>query len=323
MAYSTHDGYLGVGKQASKGTAVSPEVYIRYRDKSINPEFDAEFYHEGGYGRDVGYATKTLHKHDGSFSFLARPKQVGKLLHAALGADAVSGTATPYIHTITPNDTIPWLTFETGEVKSSDLIIEKIKDCKVNSIRISGEAGKPVLATVDFLGIEATKEASASSPSYESNDPFRFYEGTFTVDSSATTYITKFDITISNGVAGDIQTVEVHRDDMVALAREITVEFVLKLTDADLYTDIMYGGGSAVSDDLHEGDITIDLSYGTGSGERELKIEIPKLYYVAAELPRGAEPEVIYLSCSARAVKGASDIITVTVKNDEDADYDS
>ena len=323
MAYSTHDGYLGVGKQSAKGTAIAPTDYIRYRDKNINPEIESEFYHEGGYGRDVAYGLKTMHKHDGSFSLLARPKQVGLLMHALLGADSMTGTATPYHHTITPDDTIDWYTFETGEVKTSNLVIERIQDCKVNSIKISGEAGKPVTLDVDFLGIQAVKQAAASSPSYESNDPFRFYEGTFTVDSSATTYITKFDITINNNVAGDIQTVEVHRDDMVALSREITVDFTLKLTDATQYAAIMYGGSTAVSDDLDEGDFTIDLNYGTGATARQFKIEIPKLYYIAAEMPRGADPEVIYLSCSGRAVKGASNIITCVVQNDASTDYDS
>lgn len=321
MAISTAFGYLGIGKQTAKGTAVSPSLFIRYKDKDINPSYETEFHHEGGYGRDVGYGLKTKHVHDGRFSFLARPETVGFILHAALGADSIAGTEDPYTHTITPADTIPWYTIETGEDKGNNTLIERIKDCKINSVTISGEAGKPVLVSVDFLGIEATKETTASSDTYEADDPFVFYQGTFTVDSGATTNITKFDITINNNV-GDIQTDEVHRNDMVALSREITAEFTLKFTDANLYADIFYGGGTSVADALHEGDLTVDLSY-TSTAERQFKIEIPKLYYVAAELPRGAEPEIILLSCSGRAVKGASDIVTVTVKNSVSTGYDS
>lgn len=323
MAYSTHDGYLGVAKQAAKGTAVAPSTFAKYRDKPIGPTFDMESYREGGDGRDFAYGVKTFHKHDGSFMVLARPKIIGILLHALLGADAVSGLEAPYTHVLTPADTLPWLTIETGEVKTSNLIIERIQDCKINSCKISGRAGKPVEISFDFLGIQAVKEAAAATPSYESDDPFVFYQGTYNVDSGATTLITEFDITINNGVAGDIQTVEVHRDDMVALGREVLIDFKLKLADATRYANIHYGGGTAVSDDLYEGDLTIALAYGSGADERGLTIEIPKFYYSASEIPRGAEPEVIYHSCHGKAHKGASDIATITLKNDVSTDYDS
>ena len=322
MAYGTYDAYLGVAKQSVKGTAVAPTTFIKYRDKDINPVFDSEFYYEAGGGRKQKYAVKTLSKHDGSLMFLARPKACGILLHALLGADAVSGVG-PYDHVLTPADTLPWLTVETGEVKTSSLIIERIADCMFNSAKISGRAGRPVEISMDFMGIEAAVQATAASPSYESDDPFVFYQGTFTVDSGATTYITEFDISINNNIPGDIQTTDFVRDDMLALGLEITVDFKLKLTDATQYKAIHYGGATAPVEALDEGDFTVALAYGAGVAERGLTIAIPKLYYTAAELPRGADPDVMYLSCHGKAVEGASSIITATVKNDVATDYDT
>lgn len=321
MAYGTYDAYLGVGKQSAKGTAVAPSTFIRYREKNINPTIEAEFYPEGGGGRKEKFGCKTYHKHDGSFSFLARPAASGLLLHALLGADAVTGSG-PYAHALTPADTLPWLTIETGEVKSSNLILERIQDCVVDSARISGRAGRPVEITLDFLGTQASIQSSAPSITYEADNPYVFYQGTFTINSSANTFITEFDIEIKNNV-GDVQTVNVYRDDMLPLKLEVDVSFTLKLTNATLYKSVYYGGGTSVSDTLYEGDFTVDINYGSGGGARGLKIEIPKLIYTATELPRGADPEIVYLSCHGHAIEGASQLITITVKNNVSTDYDS
>ena len=71
------------------------------------------------------------------------------------------------------------------------------------------------------------------------------------------------------------------------------------------------------------GSFIVDLAYGETTGVRGLKIEIPAIYMTAApvELDPGSNDSQEY-ACEGHARKESeSELIEVTVKNDEDEDY--
>jgi len=324
MAYGTYNGYLGFSKQSAKGTAITaPAWFAKYGPKDLGANYETKEQREAGGGRDVSYRWKSGAGFGGSFGFKARPEAIGRLLHAALGADSISGTGVPYTHTITPADTLPWYTVETGEYYSTPLLIERGQDCKVGRLKIDAEAGGVVECVAEIMGLKSDRiTAAATGITLESDNPFKFYHGTFTLEAGGRTDITKFGIEIEN-VLRLIQTTELTGDDLIELDRNINLSLELKMANANDYNAIYYDTGTAFSEDLFESDLTIDLSFGTGASERELKLEIPAFHYKVATFPRGAEPEVMLLSADGSAIKGANPVITCTVKNDDAADYDT
>jgi len=316
MGVRSSDGYLGIGKQTTKGTSVAPTKFLRLAAaESVvqNQEVSEIRTLNGDEELDAIY--KTGHAPDGGFQTFARPDLGAFLLAMILGADSISGVEAPYTHTITRANTIPWLSIER---KLTDA--ERISDCKLNQLVISGESGNPVLIDCSFFGIDSTIE-SAASPSYETNEPFMFFDtGSYTLDSGAVTTVNSFTITINRNLE-KIKTTSYKIDDILETAFDIEVAMRLKYEDNAKYKDILFAGGSALTDVLDDGDLTIDLTYGSGADLKEFKIEIPALKHLGAEKHLDPEPKAVFLDIKSKAVKSASEIITVTCQNAVAAAY--
>lgn len=276
---------------------------------------------EGGMGLDPGVALKESQKYDMNFSCFARPDIAAFLFAMLLGSDEVSGAGDPYTHTITPHaSTIPWVTVERYVQGLS--LVERVTDCRIQQIEVSGESGKPVTLAVQLRGIEGSIEASPGTATYETSMPFVFFNGTYTVDGSETALIRDFRITLANELGEDIFTTAVTRADIPLLARRITGQFTLLFDDAAHYKNVFYGGGTSVSETLKEGSLDIDLNYTEDSANRQFKISIPEIYHVNAPVELNAEPGILAVQCSVEAKKGTeSDLVTVTVQNATPTSY--
>lgn len=308
-------GYLGIAKQTAKGTGVAPTKFIRLSAAEFIEQVQETMDVRSLSGdEELETILKKFHRPDGSFQTLARPDAGAFLLAMILGADSVSGTESPYTHTITRANTLPWLTIER-KLESAERII----DCKLNQITISGESGNPVLLDVSFMGTDSSIE-SAATPSYETNDPFMFYQGTYTLDGGAVTTVNSFSIVISRNLE-EVFTTGYIRNDFVETLFNIDVSLRLKFEDDTLYKNILYGGGTSPSNVLDDGSLVIDLTYGSGADLKEFKIELPQLKHLSAAKHLDPDSKAVYLDVSSRAVKGASEIITVTVKNEISGAY--
>jgi len=311
----TSDGYFGFGKQASKGTAVTPTKFARlsgpesfmhtqelYEERSLNAD------------RELDHVYKTLHVADGGYPLLARPDIGAFLLAMLLGADAVV-TGTVHTHTITRADTIPWLTIER-KLSSN----ERIKDAKMNQLVIAGQAGQPITIDGNFMGNDVNIE-SASTPSYETNKAFRFWEGAYTLDGSGTDLLTSFRLTITNGLEG-IQTTGFKRNDLGEGPFDISLEFSVKMEDDTQYLAVLLAGATALANTLDDGSFIIDLTRGSGATERQLKIELPDLKHISAEKHLDPVSKASILTVTSRALWDTSnEIITVTGKNTVSSAY--
>lgn len=320
MPYPKRVGYIGLAKQASKGTGVEPAKFVRWEGGTkMTPVQQFTPYREGGDGYYPGVTLKESHAPDGQFALLARPDLAAYLFAMLLGADSVAGASAPYTHTITPHaDTIPWVTIERS---IAGQIIERIVDCKIKSIVVEGEAGKPIKLTVDFVGITPSIGGSAASASYETDMPFVFYQATLTLDGGAVTTINKFKITVSNILDEQDFTNAITRADIPLLGRDVSLEFEMVMEATTQYAAVYYGGATAVATAIDEGSFIVDLQYGSAAALRELKIEVPALYHTEAPVELDTADDKQVYSCKAHAKKAsASELITVTVKNAESSD---
>src|SRR5689334_17580796 len=106
--------WLMFAKQTVKGTPATPATTTTYKlpfvDGSIGPTREIDQLAETDASRDQGISYTKTGGVDGTPSVYVRDASIGGLLTYALGADAASGT-TNFTHTITPANTIPYVTF--------------------------------------------------------------------------------------------------------------------------------------------------------------------------------------------------------------------
>lgn len=320
MPVSRKLGYIGLGKQTAKGTPVAPSKFVRFQgDTTFTPALAFTQHWEGGMGLDPGVALKESQRYDMSFTAFARPDLVGYLFAWALGVDTVSGAADPYTHIITPHaSTIPWLTAERYvEGLGANALVERVQDCRIQQIEVTGENRQPIRLAVNLRGISGSLQTTAGTPTLETADPFVFFHGIYTVDTLDVSAIcTAFRITLVNELEEDFFTNDVVRADLPLNARRVELSFTLAFDNPDHYKKVFYGGGTSVSKKLAEGSLTIDLQYTEGTATRQFKIEVPSVYHTNAPIEISSEPGVLLAECTAVAKKTSADpLIKVTVQN--------
>lgn len=304
------DGYIGMSKQTDKGTAVQAAKFTRLSGPD-GWDFVQDFIEVGSLNADeeIDDILKTGHNIDGTFDTYVRPDFGAAIMAYVLGADACT-TGTVHTHLITKANTIPWVTFERDLIST-----ERVKDGKINQVVISGEAGMPLTMSVNFFGLDATEE-SAASASYETDVPFKFFEGTYTIDSGAVTTISAFTVTINRNLA-KVKTTDYKYNDLLEQKCTIDVNMTLKLEAADTqYLAALYGGSTALTSALDGGSFVVDCTRGTGATERQFKIEIPTMYWLTATKHLDPATVPVMVECSGKAYwHTTNQLINVTVKN--------
>jgi len=320
MGKRTSEGYIGIAKQASKGTGVPPTKFAKLSSaESIEMLQEIGAFRELEGDQMISNIVKNIHKPDGTFSFFARPDLAAAIFAWVLGNDTISGAEAPYTHTITHANTIPWLTIE----KYLDTV-ERITDCKINQVVIEGTSGQPISVEVNFLGILPSIETEPATPTYEANDKFLYYhgKGLYKIDDVVVANINSFRITILRNLTSESQTEDFIRSDIVELGTDIDVEFTLKFIDSDFYKKVLYGGSTTAVATLDSGKIEVNFTYGTGVALKGLKIELPSLKHLSAQKFIDPEPAELEMSCIAKAILPSSgEIITVTASNAVTASY--
>ena len=310
------DGYIGVTNQAAKGTAEAPSKFTRLSGPD-GWDFSQEFLEIKSLNADeeTDDILKTGHNIDGVIPAYVRPDFGAAMCAYALGADTVT-TGTVHTHAITKANDLPWLTIERDLIST-----ERAWDCKINQLVIAGEAGLPLTMEASWFGIDAI-ETTVTSDTYETDVPFKFFEGIYTIDSGAITTITAFNVTINRNL-DKVKTTDYKYNDLPEKSITIDVAMTLKLESADTqYLAALYAGGAALSAALDGGSFVVDCTRGTGATEREFKIEIPTMYWLTAVKHIDPDTKPVYVEVTGKAYWHTSnELITITVKNDQSSSY--
>lgn len=311
--------YYALGKQSAKGSVATTWKFLKWLGGAgfkNDQEVDAE--REGGDGQQLANNYKTLHRVAGSIPFNAAPDLAAAIYAYFLGADAKSGAEAPYTHLLTYLAQPPWVSFE---LNIADVLTLQAIDGMINQVDLVGTAGKRWGMTANWLALTSNKQADQETDTYETDVPFKQYNGTYTVDGSGNTDITEFAISMKRKIDDAIQTTAITLADLQSLAIDIDVTFKVIFTNSGLYEDIVLGGASAIVETLHLGNLTVDANYGADAAARQLKIELPKLDVLTANLDsHDPESKTLYLSVGAVAKKvSGNELVSVTVKN-ADAD---
>lgn len=340
------EGYVGIGKQTTKGTSVMPTRFFKYTSIKFNHNMSVkEIDNEGGGSNVPAYISqviKTGHKPDVEVGFNAQPSSLAEMLAFLLGKDVKTGAGDPYTHTITPERNVsysplPWLTTEQRVGGSaSDDIIERFYDALIGEIKIEFSAGDVVKGTVKASAISAYSDSSwaPSSDAYEPGNRFVFSDGIFTLDNlicngTAASRIQSGSIEITNTLkADDIAGDSPKRIDIVPSFLKIKLSLTVYAEGEDtdkFYRKINYGSaaGTNIGNTLFRSSTNaFKVKFNRGdTPERSIEIIIPAVDFTANVIDRSGSGGITVMAIEGNAIKGSGDIISVTAINGDAAAY--
>lgn len=315
----TNDGYIGIAKQTAKGTPnATPDMYIKFIEESGAVNFETMDLREAGDGEFVGESIKTLHTEEFGFKFYARPENLTYILGYFLGKDTVVGASDPYSHTlIRLTNGRKWLTIRK---QLDTAIIKQYDDCKIYSIEINGEAGKPIEVTVTGKALTSKIDTTADTPSYEDNTPFVFSDTCgigFTIDTATNNNVKSFNIKIEL-TTEELQTSCITINDIPDLQfnLDFSTELLVENT-TDFWKKVNYNNTTSISSDLYSANFVADFVHTkTVANDRELQITIPDISFKPVNLNLNAEQKAQTQTLAGIGKKlSGSEMITFLLKN--------
>lgn len=251
------------------------------------------------------------------FSCYARPNISAYLLSFILGQDVIAGGSDPYTHTITRKDCgRGYMMFERG---LDSTLQQRLYNCKIASVGISGTAGNPIKFTVNGEALNVVLRTTALSAAYETSRPFYFYDGSgrFSYAGATISTINSFNINISVDSLGGLQNGEYETVDLPDFSFDVSVELGFVPDTFTNWKNIAYGGGTTRSETIYTAALDFDFQYTEGAADRQLKIAIPSVAYKSIEgftMSAGGSTYNETIAGVARKLP-TTEMITCTIKN--------
>lgn len=326
--------YLGWARQSVKGTAVAPTYFAAFVEGiDFSKNMQTRQIREAGGGYDVGRTVKDVYLPGLRFAMPIRPSIGAALMGHFLGVDTDSGTADPYTHTLTRDGDIDWLTFERS---LADDQVERFEDGFITEVTLDvrkrDSGGPEPLLIATAAALDATREAAATSDSYESASPFVRSQCTWTIDSAGATNVERASVAMrwifDEGILAD-SWVRWHAAKIRFEAEIEIVQVFSSSAESTAYRETFYpaagaGTGTATAETMHNGDLTVDFDDG-GSPVRSWELTIPEVDWTDAEVtePDPGAGDAVRLTRTGHLIKNSGgESITVTCKNADATAYD-
>jgi hypothetical protein len=310
--------WLLAQKQTAKGTAATVAAASAYKmpfsGGNIAPVRETDQLSETDSSRDRGVTYVQSSGVEGSPEFYVRDASIGWWLWAALGADAVTGTNPNFTHTITPSNSLPYVTIWRN---LGDLLYEQYRDCKVGSLTISAEAGQPLTATAGIQGLQASRLTAspdqATPVALQNGQVYNFNDATVTLSGGATALVRSFELSIENNLQRQ-QTDDVVPYDIVEGTREISLSFDLIFETLDEYNKFQYGSaaGTSIVSDLYTTSANFTFNKGANN---QIAFNLPSIAYTEFPVEPNPGGDSVVASVAAAAQRTGSAVLTATVKN--------
>lgn len=174
----------------------------------------------------------------------------GALKYAHANAGGVRSVAT---HVFTRQYDGSYLSSEVclGGLHSQAGETLRVRDCKVDSCKITGDKGKLVLYEFEIVGIATVVQGSPSTVTLENRQPFIFYNAAFTLNGSTTgdtLGINKMTIERKNNVDTAIQTTAVTPAAFIFGKNENKITLELIMTTLNLFNLMYFGSTGGTTD---------------------------------------------------------------------------
>ena len=309
MAYG-FSGYIGLGKEATWGSAQNASTFVEALNENIHVELD-RFPYKNIIGTmaeadDIGGVQRV----SGQMSFAAHPGNIGFFLFSTFGQATMtvvlSGFLFNHVYKSPTNSnsefstTAPSVPY-TLEIFRDVTTATQYAGCLVSALTLNFAPNQDVRATASFIG-RSTRYAAAQTPTFpgSSAKPFTFDTASVQLGGSATTKIEALTISIENQYEGipalDMSTV-------ISKIRRTGPQLVNVTGTLDFTTHAEY------DDFLQQSETNLKVSV-TKASSFAMTIEIPRLVYTAFPLGIPGKERIMvdftakgyYLASSATAI---------------------
>lgn len=318
---------LALALQSARGAVASVSTQRSYVvTDNLSPTFGHNDNPELRATRVGGIPWRPASGGQGDATLLVRPKIIGLLLYAALGAKSVSGASDPYTHTFTVAASLPWLTVWRHFAEISDV---RYMDARLSKLVISSRAAGVVTATASVVAASAAfRTAKEVTVAVESVDHLEHRHGAsaLLVEGVSFSSIDDWTLTIDTGVSLE-HSLAGPMPRLNGLAK-ISLQIAHVVTDAALWNRMIFGAASPANlaapgvVPLTLGGSPVGAQFKLteqSSPERSLQIALPQLALGPMEgyTPHpAAGPLHVYSTFHAYAPSAGS-AMTATLKNSQ------
>lgn len=135
-------GYLGIKKETTKGTAVTPNVYIPLYDETFMTDVQLDLDNPiVGNKADIFQTIQGQRKHSGEITILAEPNTAGYILDMFMTKGTTTG-AGPYTHPFTISPTTDPKSYTIDIQKGQ--VVARFAGCEVSEVSIDFDTNKMV-----------------------------------------------------------------------------------------------------------------------------------------------------------------------------------
>lgn len=219
---------------------------------------------------------------------LGFPDMLALLAYASLGKVETAGDAAPYTHTITPGESLPYLTvFE--QKGSASAAMARLVDSKVDSLKLSAEGVKPISFDMTINGclMEWLSVTSWNGPQ------FNIADGYFTLANAEVLFslstgtpvavpagvnLSKLELEIANSVSSQAILGSPVPGDQTESGSVITVNIEGTSDSTELYREVMTGSktGTALASTVVTGSLQMTFAHNTDENIK-LILKVPAI----------------------------------------------
>lgn len=288
--------HLGLGKEATWGTAVAASDYLKFVSEGITKEIEQVIAESMSGIVDEAPSFEGMHTITGDISTDVYPNSLGHLLRSAFGAptttqpDAVNNP-TVYQHVFTPAQSefsnVCALPPYTVEVHRDLAQAFQYAGTVINDLTLNfGTDNKIMRASASVIAKKLALIAK-TTPSFENTAPFLWDQAAISIGGTANTDVSTLEFGVNNSLEGRA-TLDGSKDvSRIKRSgkRTFPVSFTMDLTSLTEFNRFNSQGEVAAS-------ITLTGAAITGTYAFKMTVDIPKLRYTAFPINVGGAGEV-------------------------------
>lgn len=284
---NTHRSYLGIAKEATKGTVVAPTAFIPVAPSKLKAvDIIDPLYDEGLRGSLVKNYNYIQGRYHSTFDFGGPvfPDTFGWSLGGLLGSVATTGSGAPYTHIVSLKNA----SAIGGDAQPTAFTLtdyyaagaRSYAGCQINEIGLTFNADGLMEYDAKATGFQSTS-VSAPTPSFTTVLPTPVWAATVSIAGSQVSNAVEGSLTMTRAVTpifGISNTQNPYQIFLGALEVKGQLKFVME-QDTELTRFLTNTQPT----------ITINWSQGSGATATQIQLTITKGAYIAASIDRGKD----------------------------------
>lgn len=314
MSYGMQ-GYLGIGKETTWGTAVSAGSFAEMMSEGLTLALDRFETRNIFNGIAEPDDTTGLVRIEGETVIPANPETLGILLNAALGATAsTSVTATYWTHVFQARgsdiSSLNPLQSYTLEVFRDVTSAQQYAGCVASQITLACQPNQDLRATVNWFGKSMLNKARVAVASVlfptTPGQPFTWDSCSISIAGTATDLLESFTLEVNN----NLETIAALNNSNTVARIQRTNPVGTKLSGQMSFTDI-----GAYNDFVNQTERAFKINFAK-AGSFSVLLDLPRCVYTTYPLGMSGRNRItVGFEAKARVPTGSLSAIAVTLKN--------